>query len=179
FTPYGWMSDGTNLSQIIQVDLDCRDHPNLVTKPPTPERESCILVKLTWGEATWASVGFISGPDKPAWWGDSNTGRYYNLGALPQKKLVFYARGAKGGETIKAQIGALGDKPFGDSLGKPVSSDDLKLTQDWVRFEIDLKAAPTSELEKICNGFGVVAERASQPGSPAETQFYIDDVYFE
>jgi len=179
FSPYGWMSDATNLSQIIQLDLESRDHPNTVTKTSPPERDRCIRVKVTWGDATWVSIAFISGPDKPAWWGDSNTGRYYNLGALPQKKLVFYARGDKGGEVIKAQIGALGDKPFGDSLANAIVSDDLKLTQDWTRFEVDLKDAPPSELGKICNGFGVVAELASQSGSPGETQFYIDDVYFQ
>jgi hypothetical protein len=179
FTPYGWMSDATNLSQVVEMDVESRDHPNTVTKTSPPERDRCIRIKLTWGEATWASVAFISGPDKPPWWGDSNTGRYYNLNALPKKKLVFYARGDKGGEVIKAQIGALGDKPFGDSLANPITSEYLKLTADWTRFEIDLKNAPPSELEKICNGFGIVAERASQADSPGATQFYIDDVYFE
>jgi hypothetical protein len=179
FTPYGWMSDATNLSQVVEVDVESRDHPNTITKTSPPERDRCIRIKLTWSEATWASVAFISGPDKPPWWGDSNTGRYYNLNVLPKKKLIFYARGDKGGEVIKAQIGALGDKPFGDSLANPITSESLKLTPDWTRYEIDLKNAPPSELEKICNGFGIVAERASQAGSPGETQFYIDDIYFE
>jgi hypothetical protein len=50
---------------------------------------------------------------------------------------------------------------------------------DWTRYEVDLKDIPHSELKNICNGFGVAVERASQPGTPTETQFYIDDVYFE
>lgn len=179
FSPYGWMSDGTNLSQIIQMDLECRDDPNMAIAPPQPERERCIRFKITWGEATWASVAFISGPDDPPWWGDSNAGRYYNLSALPKKKLVFYARGDKGGEVIKAQIGALGDKPFGDSLANPIITDDLKLTQDWARFEIDLSNVPSSDLTNICNGFGVVVERGSQSGSPDETQFFLDNIYFQ
>jgi len=179
FTPYGWMSDATNLSQIIQTDVESRDHPNTIIKPPTPERDFCIRLKITWGEATWASVGFISGPDKPAWWGETNTGRHYNFGALPKKKLVFYARGDKGSEVIKAQVGALGDKPFGDSLAKPIVSEELKLTLDWTRFELDLKGASNADLASICNGFGILVERESQSGSPLETQFYIDDVYLE
>lgn len=179
FLPYGWMSDATNLSQIIQIDVESRDHPNTIVKASTPERDFCIRLKITYGEAAWASVAFISGTDKPAWWGESNTGRHYNFGALPKKKLVFYARGDKGGEVIKAQIGALGDKPYGDSLAKPIVSDELKLTQDWTRFELDLKGATNADLGSICNGFGVLVERESQAGSPAETQFYIDDVYLE
>ncbi len=133
FSPYGWMSDatGTNLSQLIQVDLECRDHPNtLLEGTPTTEKPCCIRVKITWADAPWASVAFISGPDKPPWWGDNNSGSYYDLSNLPKKKLVFYARGEHGGESIQAQIGLLGDKPFGDSLRKPVLSEDLKLTQD-------------------------------------------------
>lgn len=179
FTPYGWMSDATNLSAIINVDLENLDHPNTITKTSPPERERCICIRLTWDDATWASVGFISGSDKPAWWGDSNNGRYYNLGALAQKKLVFYARGDKGGEVIKAQIGALGDKPYGDSLANPITSEELKLTPDWARFEINFKDVKSSDLQKICNGFGVVVERANQNGSPAETRFYLDDIYFQ
>lgn len=179
FSPYGWMSDATNLSQIIQIDVECHDHPNTVTKATPPERDFCIRLKITWGEATWASVAFISGPDKPAWWGETNTGRHYNLAALPKKKLVFYARGDKGGEVIKAQIGALGSKPYGDSLSKPIVSEELKLTQEWTRFEMDLKTATNTDLSSICNGFGVIAERDSQSGTPTETQFYVDDVYLE
>lgn len=180
FAPYGWMSDATNLSRVIQVDLECREHPNTTIKPPTPERDLCIRLKVTWAEATWASIAFISGTDKPPWWGETNSGgRYFNLGALPQKKLVFYARGSRDGDVIKAQIGALGDKPFGDSLAKPIISEDLKLTQEWKRFEIDLKPVPASDLAGICNGFGVLLELGSQSGSPAETQVYLDDIYFE
>jgi hypothetical protein len=180
FSPYGWMSDATNLAQIFQVDLECRDHPNTVWKASgLPERDRCIRIKVSWGDAAWASIAFISGSDKPPWWGDTNTGKYFNLGSLPKKKLVFYARGERGGEAIKAQIGVLGDKPYGDSLPKPIVSEELKLTQEWVRHEIDLKDVPNSDLAHICNGFSVFAERASQTGSGTETQFYIDDVYFE
>jgi len=185
FLPYGWMSDATNLSQLIHVDLECRDHPNTVVKTTsarasTPERDRCIRMKITWGEANWASVAFISGPDKPPWWGDTATGgKYFNLGALPKKKLVFFARGEKGNESIKAQIGVLGKKPYGDSLDKPIVSEEVKLTSDWTRYEINLKDIPGSDLARICNGFGIVAEHAGQPGTPVETQFYIDDVYFE
>jgi hypothetical protein len=179
FSPYGWMSDITNLTQLIKIDPACADDPNHVIKAGTSEKESCISVKINWGDATWASVAFISGPDKPPWWGDSNRGRYYNLAGLAKKKLVFYARGGSGGETIKVQFAVLGDKPFGDSIHKPIVTEDLALTTEWTRHEIDLKDVPSGELEHICNGFGFVVERGSQPGSAAETVFYLDDIYFE
>jgi hypothetical protein len=182
FIPYGFMSDVTNnLPQMLRVDVESRDQPNAAFKPPPgrPERECCIQIKVAWDSASWAGVAFISGPDKPAWWGESNRGRYYNLGNLPQKKLVFYARGERGGESIKVQIGVLGGKPFGDSLSKPIVSEELKLTSEWTRQEVDFKDVPNTELAKICNGFGIVADQASQPGPGTETKFYIDDIYFE
>jgi hypothetical protein len=180
FAPYGWMSDVTNLAQAIQIDLECRDRPLMTARSAAASvMERCIRLKLTWEDATWAGVAFISGPDKPGWWGETNRGRYFDLGALPKKKLAFSVRGERGGEHVKIQIGILGNKPFGDSLSKPIIGEELELTQDWVHHEIDLKDIKISELRRICNGFGVIAERANQAGSPAETQFYIDEIYFE
>jgi hypothetical protein len=182
FLPYGWMSDATttDLAQVIQVNLECQDRPNALLKNSTPaEKDYCIRAKISWGDATWASIAFISGPDKPAWWGETNTGSYFDLSSLPKKKLVFFARGERGGEIIQAQIGLLGGKPYGDSLAKPVVSEDLKLTQDWTRYEMDLSGVSSAELARICNGFGVIAQLAKQPGTPTETVFYIDDVFYE
>jgi hypothetical protein len=180
FAPYGWMSDTTNLTHLLSVDLNCHDQPNTkVSSDPSTEVERCIDMRINWADATWASVAFISGPSKPPWWGETRRGRYFNLSDLPHKKLVFYARGKRGGEVIQAQFGALGAKPFGDSLPSPITSEELKLTSDWVRYEIIMKDIPAAGLAHICNGFGVVAERASQTGAADETEFYLDDIYFE
>jgi hypothetical protein len=181
FSPYGWMSDVTNnLSQLIHVDLEHRERPNTTFRVAgQAEKENCIKVKITWNDAGWAGIAFISGPDKPPWWGDSNRGRYFNLNSLPKKKLVFYARGERGGEVIKVQLGVLAGKPFGDSLQKPIMSEDLTLTAEWTKQEVDIKGVPSAELARICNGFGIVVDQASQPGPGTETQFYLDDVYYE
>ena len=180
FSPYGWMSDETNMSNLINIDLECLDHPNEMSgTAQSTEKQSCLRTKINWGDATWASIAFISGPDKPPWWGENNRGRHYDLSGLAQKKLVFFTRGEHGGEVIKVQLGILGNKPFGDSLQQPFISDEMTLTQEWVRHEIDLKSIPGSDLKHICNGFGVIVERSSQPGSPDETVFYLDDIYFE
>jgi hypothetical protein len=180
FSPYGWMSDTTNLTSLIHVDLECADRPNTTFKTTRlPEKDRCIRVKLLWDDATWASIAFISGPDKPAWWGETNGGKYYNLTTLSKRKLIFYARGERGDEVIKPQLGALAGKPFGDSLSKPFIGEEIKLTRDWTRHEVDLSVVPAAELARVCNGFGVIAERSSQPDSTAQTIFYLDDIYFE
>jgi len=180
FSPYGWMSDVTNLTKLIKIDLNCTDNPNRVMKTAGPsEKDACIKVHINWGDATWASVAFISGSDSPPWWGETSAGRHYNLSSLTKKKLIFYARGNHGGEVIKGQIGLLGDKAFGDSLHKPVATEEITLTQDWTRHEIDLNSIAPAELEHICNGFGVAVERADQGDSANDTIIYLDDIYFE
>ena len=181
FSPYGWMSDDTNnLAQLIRVDVENRDRPNTAFKAAKQnERETCIQITLNWSNAAWAGIAFISGPDKPPWWGDTSRGKHFNLSKLSKKKLVFYARGAKGGEIIKAQIGALAGKPFGDSLTEPFVSDEFKLTKEWTRHEVDLSSIPSTELGRVCNGFGIVVEQSSQPGPGTETQFSVDDIHFE
>ena len=180
FSPYGWMSDVTNLLDVIKLDLNCADNPNKIMRPPSAaEKDACVRVQINWGDSTWASVAFISGPDSPPWWGENKNGRHYNLAGLTKKKLVLYARGEHGGEIFKVQIGALGDKPYGDSLHKPVISEDIALTQDWTRYEIDLKDVRNNELEHICNGFGFTVVRDSQGGDPNNTVFYLDDIYYE
>jgi hypothetical protein len=181
FVPYGWMSDVTNdLPRIIRVNLEYDNQPNIALRATgRQERERCIEIELNWETATWAGVAFISGPDKPPWWGESNRGKYFNLGSLPKKKLSFYARGERGGETIKVQIGVLSGQPFGDSLSKPFVTEEIKLTPQWTRQEVDFATIPNPELAKICNGFAVVADQGSQPGPGTKTQFYIDDIYLE
>ncbi len=186
FSPYGWMSDITNnLSSLIKIDLDCTDQPNQdqptqgTATPASDERQCCIRTTINWGDATWASVAYIPGPDQPPWWGENDSGRHYDLSALPKKKLVFFVRGDHGGGTIKIQFGLLGNKPYGDSLHKPVSTEEITLTRNWVRHELDLSSIAPAEMAHICNGFGVNVERNNQPGGADATVFYLDDVYFE
>jgi hypothetical protein len=180
FSPYGWMSDITNMDNLVKIDLECTDHPNQTgSDQSSSETQSCIQMKINWGDATWAGIAFISGPDRPPWWGENNRGRHYDLSNLVKKKLVFYARGDRGGESLKVQIGLLGDKPYGDSLHQPISGDDITLTPEWTRYEVDLNDVAPAELAHICNGFGVNLERANQPGSGDQTVIYLDDIYFE
>ena len=183
FTPYGWMSDATNLSQVIQVDLECRDRPNLVVKPPAPEREYCIRVKVTWGEATWASVAFISGLDKPAWWGETDNVRQIlqPRRVISKKKLALYARGQQRRRSHQSP-----NRRSWVTNPSATALPSLSL-QKTLKFDAGLdafwkwisKTCPHPNSQAICNGFGVVVEQSSQPGSPGETQFYLDDIYSE
>src|SRR5262249_53965453 len=89
FLPYGWMSDETNMGNLFDIDLESTENPNTIEKsaggsasPADPEKECCMKVKVNWGDATWGSIAFISGPDRPPWWGENNRGRHYDLSGL-------------------------------------------------------------------------------------------------
>jgi hypothetical protein len=182
FRPYGWMSDGP-ADKVISLDLECSSNPHLEAGQDVPSKDDvCMHVEMQWNLAVWAAIAFISGPDTPApgWWGDDKRGWYYDLRGLKKKKLVFWARGEKGGEVIEVQMGILGKKkPFGDSVSKPFSGELPSLTKDWTRFEIDFSGIPVSELERVCSGFVIRAEWFNQPEPSLATRFYIDDVYLE
>ena len=179
FSPYGWMTDGV-ATNVIRLDTESRKSPhNGLIHPRAPEEELCLQLTVNWTNATWAAVAFISGPDQLAWWGEDGRGKHFDLRVLSKKKLVFHLRGERGGERVKIQVGILGNRKFGDSLIKPITSGLLTLTNSWQQFEIDLSTAPKEELARVCNGFGILVERSEQTGEPNQTDIFLDDAYYE
>jgi hypothetical protein len=88
-------------------------------------------------------------------------------------KLVFSARGEKGGErlvTFAAGSGAGG--LLGEEGGMFAASKDLILTEEWQRYEIDLESA---DLSKVTHAFAFEILK----GNEGEKQVaYIDSIYF-
>jgi hypothetical protein len=110
----------------------------------------------------WAGVVWQSPAND---WGDRPGG--WNLTGA--KKLVFWARGAKGDEPVSFEFGLLGaDKRFADSgrgkLGPVV------LGSEWKEYAIDLAG---QDLSRIKTGFAFVVEGHGKP-----IQFFLDDIQF-
>ncbi len=176
FVPYAWMPE--QASQIMKMDAACVENPHVESGKATPE-DSCISVTVNWAPPYWCGVAFLSGPDRPQWWGEDSRGWYYDLSGLKTKKLVFYARGVQGTERIQVKAGILGDKKYGDSLKFPAESRWLKLSKEWQRFELDLSGYRAEDLCRICNGFTFVLNKDQQADSNNRTQFFLDTIYFE
>jgi hypothetical protein len=189
FAPYGYIPD--QASKMIELHLDSAENPHqeVAVQPNNQaaaekEKNTCISVKVTWASPGWCGVAFISGPDAPPWWGEAGDerGRHYDLSGLPKKRLVFWARGEKGGERIQVKVGILGGSknPNGDSMKSPAETDWLKLSTQWAKYELDLSKYKPEALQRICNGFTFVLSQVEQddPYAPA-TKFYLDDIYFE
>jgi outer membrane protein OmpA-like peptidoglycan-associated protein len=102
-------------------------------------------------------------------WGErAGTAGYDLRGA---KKLIFWARGEKGGEKIhEVRIGGItGRYPDSDvaTMGP------ITLTSAWQKYELDLTG---KDLRHIIGGFGVFLSKSENHG---EVTLYLDDIAYE
>ncbi|MDR2350808.1 MAG: hypothetical protein LBF41_09350 [Deltaproteobacteria bacterium] len=119
-------------------------------------------------------------PDSPA--SGENRGsaaKPKGLDLTGAKKLVFHAKGQKGGEKVRFFLGGFGQTtifpgPHTDSLPR-ISTDYVFLSDDWERFEISLG---TFDLGNVICGFGWMADDFMNTEAP-EIGFFVDDVRFE
>ncbi len=150
YIPSGWMGNAKS----VKMDDACTNNPHA--------GKTCL--RFDYNEAAdWAGVVW---QDPINDWGDQVGG--YNLTGA--KKLIFWARGEKGGEVINFKFGVLGaDKKYPDTDSG--ESGALKLTKEWQAHSIDLTG---KDLTRIKTGF--VWTLAGQ-GMPVT--FYLDDIRFE
>jgi hypothetical protein len=124
-------------------------------------------LKVTYrpkGQLGWAGVYWLTPANN---WGKIK-GAGYDVSGSPT--LVFWARGEKGGERL-AEVrmgGIVGPYPDTDSA----SLDNIKLTTEWQRYELDLSG---KDLRHIVGGFLFTVRR---PDNPHGAVFYIDEIYF-
>jgi hypothetical protein len=157
FFPSGFMGDGEKGTEAIE--LKDRWTENCHSGP------TCVKVVYHPLGKGWAGVYWQYPNDN---WGDS-PGRKIE-GA---KKLVFWVRGQKGGETIDFKSGGINDPKtkYHDSFAKLL--DTKKLTTDWQQFEIDLNGADTSSV------IGAFAWIAQKNANPQGVTFYLDGICFQ
>ena len=155
FIPSGWMGDTGDL----KCDLKCSEKPKI--------GNTCIKItysaEKTQGQG-WVGI-FWQNPANN--WGDK-AGGFDLTGA---KKLTFWAKGAKGGETIaEFKVGGItGEYPDSDS----VAIESIVLTKDWKEYTIDLKG---KDLSHIIGGFCfTLSAKDNEKGCV----FYLDNIVFK
>jgi hypothetical protein len=158
FYPSGYMGDGEgeNKKGTDPIDLNDQWTQNCHSDP------TCIRVVYHPPSNKWAGV-YWQNPDGN--WGDE-PGRTI-LGA---KKLVFWARGDRGGEVVSFKVGGINNKKYKDSLERPLGP--VRLTTEWQHYEIDLSDADTSSV------IGAFAWIASAKGNPNGLTFYLEGICF-
>ena len=150
FIPSGWMGKAS----VIKMNLGWTENPH---SAPT-----CLQFQFT-ADAEWGGIIWQDPADD---WGDRDGG--WNLTGA--KKLVFWARGEQGGESVSFKFGVLGrDKKYFDSTSGELEG--LTLTKDWKEYTIDLT---NQNLARIKTGFGWSLAAQGHP-----VMFYLDDIRFE
>ena len=152
FCPSGYMPDGQGISMMGAY----RD----------TLKEGFPGLKITFKADTYAGWGGVFWQNPPNNWGNLDGG--YNL--TKAKKVTFWARGDKGGETVEFKIGGItGSYPDSDLI----SSGKISLTPAWKQYSIDLTRA---NLRYISGGFCFSVERNYNPNGCI---FYLDDILYE
>jgi len=150
YIPSGWMGNAKG----TKMEDGCTNNPQA--------GKTCLRVEYS-APGEWAGIVW---QDPANDWGDQPGG--WNLTGA--KKLKFWARGEKGGETVSFKFGILGsDKKHSDSATGETG--EVKLTNEWQQYSIDLAG---NDLTRIKTGF--VWSLTGQ-GSPAV--FFLDDLRFE
>lgn len=150
YVPAGWMGN----AKAIQIEPKCDVKPH--------GGKTCIRCDFTektgWGGVVWQS---------PAGdWGD-RPGGFDLTGA---KKLTFWARGEKGGESVTFVFGLFPhEKRFFDTASGKLEK--VKLTTEWTQYTIDLAG---KDLSRIKSGFAWTLAANGEP-----VTFYLDDIQYE
>ena len=158
FVPSGYMPTGECIKMDDAWQKDCH------------EGKTCLRVTYditcSANSRRWAGVYWLHPADN---WGDKKGG--FNL--IGAKKLVFWAKGEKGGEQIaEFKIGGVGmnrDYPDSDSA----SIGPVILTQQWREYSIDLRG---KDLSSISGGFAWIA---NVDNNTEFCNFLLDDIHFE
>jgi len=155
YVPSGYMGDFGD----VKLEEASKDKPH--------SGSTCIKVgytaKGTQG-ARWTGV-FWQNPANN--WGTKDGG----INLTGATKLVFMARGAKGGERIEEfKVGGIMGE-YSDS--DTASIGPVVLTNEWKEYSIDLRG---KDLSYLIGGFCWVA---NADGNPEGAEFYLDDIRFD
>ena len=151
YVPSGWMGNIKG----IRFDDGWRREPH--------SGATCLRFEYQaagdWGGIVWQD------PEND--WGKAPGG--WNLQGA--RKLVFWARGDKGGEVVRCfKFGILGPGyKFRDSAGGTL--DDVRLTSTWREYSIDVSQ---KDLSCIKTGFAWIVVGQGKP-----VVFYLDDIRFQ
>lgn len=141
---------------------------NLMDTANPASGDTCVQVAVNLKRPWWCGIAVTCKAD---YWGTSPWKAAYDLSGTT--KLIFKARGQKGGETIQVKVAILGGKPYGDSTPIPAASSWIKLTKAWQTYELDLTGY---NLKRLITPFCWVTNKAHNRGG--EFVFYLDDIYF-
>lgn len=154
YIPSGWMGDYSD----VKFTDGCTDNPH---SPKT-----CIKIAYSATGSQGAGWGGMYWQNPANNWGEKQGG--FDLTGA--KRLVFWARGEKGGEVCEFKMGGI-TGTYSDS--DAASTEPITLTKEWKEYSIDLSGL---DLSYINGGFCWVANKENNPNGLV---IYIDDIKYE
>ncbi|MDP3297127.1 MAG: hypothetical protein Q8N09_05975 [Thermodesulfovibrionia bacterium] len=160
FYPSGWMGDGEYGTRYIQLNTAFKECNR------TGDTDGlCIKISYQPNKKGWAGI-YWQYPDSN--WGDQRGRRI-----MGDRRIIFWAKGERGGEVVEFKAGGINapNKPYRDSF--EVFRGRIVLTGEWRRYEISLSG---QDLSNVIGAFAWVASRDTNPGG---VTFYLDDIRYE
>lgn len=118
-------------------------------------------------------VGLVI-PVEEDYWGMTEVKDQKNVLNLSRaNKLVFHAKGEKGGEQIQVKA-AISSERFGDSATLPIVSQWIVLENAWQQYEVPVNG---SELTRVVTPFVLISNLAHTRAR--RIKFYVDEIYYE
>ena len=138
------------------IDEACCDDPFL--------HESCIRLSSSFSAGQWGGIYWQ--------YPENNWGDYPGYDLSDALKLVFWAKGASGGEKGEFKVGGIADaaKPYQDSFS--VSTGVIELIDTWKRYELDLSG---QNLSMALGGFCWVTSHSQNPSG---CTIYLDEIRY-
>ena len=158
FIPSGWMP--ATAAQDLKLNVNWKENPM--------SGESCIRTAYTNKSGTrWAGIYWQNPPNN---WGTVPNAGFDLRGAT---KLTFWAKGERGGEIINEfKMGGISSGDYIDSDSASIGP--IQLTQDWKKYEIDLRG---KDLSYVIGGFCWATN--IDVNDPNGIIFYLDEIKYE
>jgi hypothetical protein len=156
-----WMPKGAD--KTITLNLADRANP--------AEGETCVRMTFKFTPPNnWCGVAVSCTDD---YWGETPSDTAYDLRRAG--KLVFWARGDKGRESIQVKVAIAGAQPYGDSARIPAATPWLELEKTWKRYELPLDRRRIN-LTRVVIPVCVIGTR--DHNQTDEITFWLDNIYF-
>ncbi len=149
-------------ADMMKLQLNDKTHPAF--------GKTSLRITTEFLPPNWCGIAVACKPD---YWGIKKNEPAYDLSKAT--KLVFYARGDKGGETIQVKVGIAGDKPFGDSAKVASATRWIALKKTWERYELPINQTRTN-LQRTIIPFTLVTSQIQNEDS--EITIWLDQIYY-
>ncbi len=159
FIPCGAMGDAMLGENYVKITPNASENP----RPGDTDNRSVKFEYKQTSKDKWAGWYWL--------YPDCNWGEEPGTKITGAKKIIFWARGERGGELIKIKVGGVKEQEYKDKLDLIKQ---FELTNKWQEYTINIPN-PDKNLENVIGAFAWIAEKESNPQGLV---FYLDEIQY-